>query len=57
MTVVLEKNIEKVEFEKILTKINLSKKPKGVDTTQFCGIIKLKKDPLTIQKEMRDEWK
>ena len=57
MTVVLKKNIEKVEFEKILKEINQSKKSKGVDTSRFCGILNLKNDPLTIQKEMRDEWK
>lgn len=57
MTVVLKKNIEKVEFEKILKEINQSKKLRGVDTSRFCGILNLKKDPLTIQKEMRDEWK
>lgn len=24
--------------------------------SRFCGKIKLKKDPLQIQKELRDEW-
>ena len=29
---------------------------KGVDTKKFCGILKLKEDPLAIQKKLRDEW-
>lgn len=29
---------------------------KGVDTKKFCGVIKLKEDPLAIQKRLRDEW-
>ena len=29
---------------------------KGVDTKKFCGVIKLKEDPLTIQKSLRNEW-
>ncbi|HHP7241399.1 MAG TPA: hypothetical protein ACFCUD_06985 [Cyclobacteriaceae bacterium] len=29
---------------------------KGVDTHKYCGVIKLKHDPLAIQKRMRDEW-
>lgn len=29
---------------------------KGVDTKKFCGVIKLKEDPMAIQKKLRDEW-
>lgn len=29
---------------------------KGVDTKKFCGVLKLKEDPLIIQKQLRDEW-
>ena len=29
---------------------------KGVDTRKFCGLLKLKEDPLAIQKRLRDEW-
>jgi predicted transcriptional regulator len=27
-----------------------------VDTMKYCGVIKLKEDPLTIQKKLRNEW-
>ena len=30
---------------------------KGVNTLKFCGILKLKENPLAIQKRLRDEWK
>ena len=29
---------------------------KGVDTLKYCGVLKLKEDPLAIQKKLRDEW-
>ncbi len=29
---------------------------KGIDTRKYCGKIKLKKDSLKLQKELRDEW-
>ncbi|MBI3134503.1 MAG: hypothetical protein HYZ14_07470 [Bacteroidetes bacterium] len=29
---------------------------KGIDTKKYCGKVKLKKDALKIQKELRDEW-
>ncbi len=30
---------------------------KGVDTKKYCGTLKLKEDPLAIQKRLRDEWR
>ena len=33
-----------------------SSKPEGVDTLKYCGTIKLKEDPLVIQKKLRNEW-
>jgi len=54
MVLVLKKGATKKE-------INLLKKKfstiEGVDTKKFCGSIKLKEDPLTVQKSFRDEWK
>lgn len=35
---------------------NKNEMRKGVDTVKFCGVIKLKEDPLVIQKKLRDEW-
>ena len=32
------------------------RKQKGINAKKHSGVIKLKKDPLEIQKTMRDEW-
>ena len=56
MTVVLNKKIEKKEFIAILDSITSKKESKIVNTMKYCGVIKLKKDALAIQKEMRNEW-
>jgi len=56
MTVIIKKNIDKKEFKKILSAFNENKKSKGVDTIKHCGVVKLNKDSLIIQKEMRNEW-
>ena len=29
---------------------------KKLDTKKYCGVIKLKEDPLVIQKKLRNEW-
>ncbi len=29
---------------------------KGINLLKYCGIIKLKIDPLDFQKELRNEW-
>ena len=55
-TIILKKKIEKKEFLKILESITLKEKSKQVNTMEYCGTIKLKKDALSIQKEMRNEW-
>ena len=54
MVLVLKKGASKKEMDNIAVKLPVVK---GVDTWKFGGIIKLKEDPLTIQKKMRDEWK
>lgn len=53
MVVVIKKDSSKQEIKEALQKIQ---KRKGFDAKKYLGIIKLKEDPLTIQKKMRDEW-
>jgi hypothetical protein len=53
MVLVLKKGASKKEMDNISAKLQTVK---GVDTKKYCGTIKLKEDPLTIQKKMRDEW-
>jgi len=50
MVLVLKKGATKKEIDAICKK--LDKLPtKGVDTKKYCGVIKLKEDPLDIQKK------
>jgi len=51
--VVIKRKSGKKNISKILDKAISSK---GVDTRKYCGVIKLSKDPLIIQKELRNEW-
>jgi hypothetical protein len=53
MILVLKKGASKKEMDELSKKLTVSK---GVDTKKYCGVIKLKEDPLAIQKKMRDEW-
>ena len=49
--------IKKGTDTKLLAKqLKKALETKGVDTHKYCGVIKLKEDPLVIQKRMRDEW-
>lgn len=56
MVLVLKKNAGKKDIEAIkekLDKVLIA----GVDTKKYCGVIKLREDPLSIQKKIRDEWR
>ena len=55
MVLVLKKGASKKEIDAIRKKLNRLPN-KGVDTKKYCGVIKLKEDPLVIQKKMRNEW-
>ena len=54
MVLVLKKGASKQEMQNLNKKLH---KTTGVNTKKYCGVIKLKKDPLAIQKQMRDEWR
>ena len=53
MTTVIRRKLNQSSAKKALSK---ALSVKGVDTTKHCGVLKLKKDPLQIQKELRNEW-
>jgi hypothetical protein len=53
MILILKKGASKEEMDKIHAKL---RSVKGVNTKKYCGVIKLKSDPLSIQKQMRGEW-
>ena len=53
MVTILKKGTAK---SRILQLLNKLKTKKGIEAFKYCGVIKLKKDPLLIQKQMRHEW-
>jgi len=56
MVTVLKQGATKRSIKKILEQLKKDLKPKGVDVYKYLGKIKLKKDALIIQKELRNEW-
>ena len=56
MVLVLKKDASTEEINSIREKLGKKHKATGVDTKKFCGTIKLKEDPMSIQKKLRDEW-
>jgi hypothetical protein len=55
MVLILKKGAGKKDIAAIRKKLE-KLSGKGVDTKKYCGVIKLKEDPLSMQKKMRDEW-
>ena len=55
MNLILKKGISITEIDKQI-KAN-SPKPQKHNFEKYVGLLKLKKDPLILQKEMRNEWK
>jgi len=56
MVTILKKGTSRSRIEKILEKLKRNKSSNGIDAYKYCGIIKLKEDPLVYQRRMRDEW-
>ncbi|MGB3774366.1 MAG: hypothetical protein WA951_03845 [Leeuwenhoekiella sp.] len=53
MVTVIKKGSDKKEIEKALSNMKSERK---FNAYKYCGTVKLKDDPLEIQKKMRDEW-
>jgi hypothetical protein len=51
-TITIKKKDQKQVYTKKLNQIVL----KGLDAKKYCGKLKIKDDPLKIQKRLRDEW-
>jgi hypothetical protein len=54
MVKVINKSMDKKAFDKTISQLHERKK---LDAYKFCGVIKLKEDPVSIQKKMRNEWR
>jgi len=55
MTIILKSGASKERISEIVKLLNSPKK-KGLNTKKYAGKTQIKADPLTVQKEMRDEW-
>ena len=53
MVIIIDKNTTKAKFDILLKKLKIKK---SFDVKQFCGVIKLREDPMDIQKKLRNEW-
>jgi hypothetical protein len=51
MVVIIKKGQNKKSI-----KVQLKKLQHGLDADKYCGVIRLKEDPLLIQQRLRDEW-
>lgn len=56
MTLVLKKGASKAEMKQIEEQLQSLPSRKRLEARKFCGVLKLKEDPLAIQKKLRDEW-
>jgi plasmid replication initiation protein len=54
MAIKIQRGADKESLKIALSKIKEGKK---LDTSKYCGVVKISQDPLQIQKEMRDEWR
>jgi len=55
MTTIIRKNAKPSEVKKLM--IRIKRKPKKpFSPQQYLGIMKLRKDPLELQKEWRRDW-
>lgn len=55
MVTTLKYGSQKDSLSKLLDRLN-KRSRKGIDVKKYTGILKLDKDPLAIQKELRNDW-
>lgn len=55
MVTTLKYGTRKESIRKLLKRLS-SNLRNGIDANKFSGLLKLKEDPLKIQKALRDEW-
>lgn len=56
MVLLLKKDASKKDIAAIDKKLYKIKPVPGFDAKKYNGVLKIKEDPLAIQKRMRDEW-
>jgi hypothetical protein len=56
MVLILKKGATEKEMQSIKKKLQKKSRKTGINIKKYSGKIKLKEDPLTTQKKLRDEW-
>ena len=56
MVLILKEGADKKEIEAIEKKLYKEREVTGFNAKKYNGILKLKEDPLAIQKKIRNEW-
>ncbi len=56
MVLVLKKGATRQEIRALEKKLYGKQVVSGFNAKKYNGVLKLKEDPLTIQKQLRDEW-
>lgn len=56
MVLTIKQGATKKNIKEILENVTKAIQPKGVDVYKYVGKISLKKDALSIQNALRDEW-
>lgn len=56
MTLVLKRGADKKTIREIVDKLFSAQKKNKMDIRKYCGTLRLKEDPMEIQKKLRDEW-
>ena len=56
MVVVIKKNASKQDLKAVWKRLKKGKKTSRDVLKPYCGILKLKEDPLVLQKRWRNEW-
>lgn len=51
--VIIRKKEKKGSYRKKLAAV----KNKGIDTNKYCGKVRIKGNPVLLQKELRNEWR
>ena len=54
MIILLKRGSDQEQLAEITRKLKTKQRKNNLK--RWCGIVRLKKNPITIQKEMRDEW-
>jgi hypothetical protein len=58
--IVFKSGMTKAQIDALWKKVHAGRRKRSKrplpDIRKFCGVIKLKEDPMVIQQRMRDEW-